>query len=65
MKLKIYLTTGWRGLWDDVNSIFTQSELYNIVVGPLLTTDCTCYLLQLIPLSATCGRTPLSLRAVL
>jgi len=59
MKLKIYLTTGWRGLWEGVNSIFSQLEQYNIVVWSFQTTDCTCYLLQLIPLSATCGRTPL------
>jgi len=46
-------------VWECVNLIFSQSELYNIVVGTLQSTDCTCYLLHLIPLSATCGRSPL------
>jgi len=47
---------GW-GI-EDINAIFFSSELYNIVVGPLQTTDSTFHLLHLIPLSATCGRTP-------
>jgi hypothetical protein len=47
-----------------LTQIFFQSELYNIVVGPLQTTDCTFHLLHLIPLSATCGRTPLNQSSV-